>query len=323
MIWLTWRQHRIEAAIVLGVLALLAALLIVIGVDMRSSFQQLNIANCLSAIQTSPSCSDAIDAFRTQYGPWVYASAWLNLIPALLGILIGAPLVARELEHGTQRLVWTQSVTRWRWLAVKLLLVLGGCLVVAGVLILLLTWWRQPWDTLDGRFGNAAFDFEGPVLGGYVLFALALAVAAGALLRKAIPAMVVTLAGFLAVRLPVEFHFRPYYQPPLSVTFDVASASAAAGPQLSRADWEVNSYFVDHAGHSLTDQQVYSSCLTGFNSTKDVFLQCVHNHGWLLAEIYQPADRFWTFQTIETAIFVTLALALLGLAIYWVRSKVS
>lgn len=323
MIWLTWRQHRIEAAIVLGALALLAAILIVVGSDMHDSYQQLGIANCLSEIRTSPNCGDALDAFRGQYGSWLAFAAWLNLIPALLGILIGAPLVARELEHGTHRLVWTQSVTRWRWLATKLLLVLGGCLVIAGAIALLMTWWAQPWDSLNGRFGTAAFDFEGPVLGGYVLFALALAITAGALLRRAIPAMVVTLAGFLAVRVPVEFHFRPYYQPPLSVTFDVASTVSRASAQLTRADWDINSYFVDHAGHQLTDQQVYSACLTGFNSTKDVFFQCVHAHGWQLAEIYQPAGRFWTFQTIETALFVALALALLGLAIYWVRSRLS
>ncbi|HEX6798224.1 MAG TPA: hypothetical protein VF116_11000 [Ktedonobacterales bacterium] len=321
MIWLTWRQHRIEASIVLGALALLAALMVVTGIDMRTSYQQLNIATCLNQLEPSQNCMDALRAFRDQYSPWVNASEWLNLIPALLGILIGAPLVARELEHGTQRLVWTQSVTRWRWLAVKLLLVLGGCLVVAAALALLLSWWRQPWDTLEGRF-SAGFDFEGPVLGGYVLFALALAIAAGALLRKAIPAMVVTLAAFLAVRVPVEFHFRGYYQPPLAVTFDPAG-TAAAGLQLSNADWQVNSYFVDHVGHQIADQQVYSTCLNSFASTKPSFLQCVHAHGWLFAELYQPANRYWTFQAIETALFVALALGLLALTVYWVRSRLS
>lgn len=321
MIWLTWRQHRIEAAIVLGALALLAALLIVIGLDMRTTFDQLGIANCLNAVQPSLTCGDAIDAFRNQYGPWLAFVEWLNLIPILLAILIGAPLVARELEHGTHRLVWTQSVTRWRWLAIKLLLVLGGCVVVTAVVSLLLTWWLQPWDIFNGRFINA-FDFEGTVMLGYVLFALALAIAAGALLRRAIPAMVVTLAGFLAVRLPVEFRLRPFFQHPLTAIFPVGSPAAAAGPQLTRADWEINTYFVDHAGHALPDRQVYDACLSAVN-TKDSFFQCVHAHGWMLAEVYQPADRFWTFQVIETAVFVALALALLGLAIYWVRARVS
>jgi len=36
-------------------------------------------------------------------------------VPGLIGIFWGAPLVARELETGTYRLAWTQSVTRKRW----------------------------------------------------------------------------------------------------------------------------------------------------------------------------------------------------------------
>jgi len=42
------------------------------------------------------------------------------VVPALIGVFWGAPLIARELETGTFRLAWTQSVTRTRWLAVKL-----------------------------------------------------------------------------------------------------------------------------------------------------------------------------------------------------------
>ena len=320
MIWLTWRQHRIEAAVVLGTLAVLAALLAAVGLDMHNTYQQLGLANCLSEARTSPNCGDALEGFRIQFGFWLAFTGWLNLIPALLGILVGAPLVARELEHGTHRLVWTQGVTRARWLAVKLALVLGGCLVVALAVSLLLTWWRQPWDALSGRFGNAGFDFEGTAILGYVLFALALAVAAGALLSRAIPAMVVTLAGFLAVRLPIEFHFRPLYQAPLTATFDVLTRAGAA--TLSRADWDIDSYLVDHAGHQLSDQQVYGACLSGFNTSKDTFFQCVHDHGWLAADIYQPASRYWTFQGIETAIFAGIAVVLLALTIWWVVRRI-
>ena len=43
----------------------------------------------------------------------------LILLAAVIGVFWGAPLVARELEQGTQRLVWTQSVTRRRWFSTK------------------------------------------------------------------------------------------------------------------------------------------------------------------------------------------------------------
>jgi hypothetical protein len=318
MIWLTWRQHRAEAAIVFGALALLAAILIATGLDMRSAYDHLGIASCLSATNHDPTCPDAVEGFREQYGQWVSASAWLNLIPALLGILVGAPLVARELEHGTQRLVWAQSVTRGRWLAVKLAFVFVGCLVVAGALSLLLAWWHQPWDALESRFGSSAFDFEGPVLLGFVTFALALGVASGVLLRRTIPAMVLMLALFLVVRLPVEFQLRPIYQPPLTVTSDVL-----ASDPVTRADWVVDQQFIDAQGQLLDFRQAFSICGGQGVATKLDFLQCARDHQLQQWTVYQPSSRYWTFQAIETALYVALALALLGLSGWWVRHRLS
>jgi len=318
MIWLTWRQHRIEAAIVFGALAALAAILIASGLDMRGAYDHLGIAHCLSAANHDPTCPNAVEGFGEQYRPWVSASGWLNTIPALLGILVGAPLVARELEHGTQRLVWTQSVTRRRWLAVKLVLVFAGCLLAGLAEMALLAWWLAPWDTLSGRFGGVGFDFEGPVLLGYVVFALALAVACGALLRRAIPAMVLTLALFLAVRLPVEFHLRPYYQPPLTVTSDVL-----ASDPFARADWIVDQQFIDSAGNHLDFRQVFDICSGQLVTSKLDFVQCVHDHHIEQWTAYQPASRYWTFQTIETALYAALGLLLLGLTAWWVRRRLS
>ena len=42
------------------------------------------------------------------------------VVPAVIGIFWGAPMIAREIEAGTYRLVWTQSITRTRWLVSKL-----------------------------------------------------------------------------------------------------------------------------------------------------------------------------------------------------------
>ena len=44
----------------------------------------------------------------------------IALTPAVTGLFWDAPLLARELETGTFALAWNQSVTRARWLAVKL-----------------------------------------------------------------------------------------------------------------------------------------------------------------------------------------------------------
>lgn len=320
MIWVTWRQHRGEAFVMGSVLVLLAAVLVLTGRDMAATYQQLGVGGCL-ANPDLPNCHSIVESFRQQYGWLDGAVGWLNLLPALLAMLVGAPLVARELEHGTHRLAWTQSVTRVRWLVVKLALVLGVCLVAAAILTGLLTWWRGPFDHLGGRLAPGGFDFEGTVTLAYVLFALALAIAAGALLRRAIPAMVVTVAGFLAVRLPIELWLRARYQPWLAVTYDPSQPGVPSLP--ARGDWVLADGWVDRAGHSLSDTQAFNTCARGTFATKDTFFQCAHTHGWLDSIAYQPADRFWLFQGIETAIFVAAAAALLALAVWWVRRRLN
>jgi len=318
MIWLTWRQHRSELLIIGVILAALAAILIVTGLQISTAYQQLGVGACVAHPTQNPNCGQIIGGFDDQFG-WLTGSAqWLNLIPALIGVLVGAPLVARELEHGTQRLVWTQSVSRARWLIVKLLGVFAMCLLASAMLTALLAWWRGPFTTLQGSFSPDSFDLVGVVPLAYMAFALALGIAAGTLLRRAIPAMVVTLAGFLAARLPILAWVRPYYLPPLTANWDPSQSLMSP---ISRADWQFSQNFVDTNGHALSDPQVYSAC-AGVQ-TKGDFFQCLHTHHWLIALVYQPADRFWLFQGIETAIFVALALALLWLTVWWVRRRIS
>jgi hypothetical protein len=43
----------------------------------------------------------------------------------------------------------------------------------------------------------------------------------------------------------------------------------------------------------------------------------------LNTDVFQSASRFWLFQGIEAALFGGLAIALLGLAIWWVRRRLA
>jgi hypothetical protein len=42
-----------------------------------------------------------------------------------------------------------------------------------------------------------------------------------------------------------------------------------------------------------------------------------------MVQYYQPGDRFWTFQAIESGTLIALTIVLLGFAIYWVTRRVS
>jgi hypothetical protein len=58
---------------------------------------------------------------------------------------------------------------------------------------------------------------------------------------------------------------------------------------------------------------------------QEAFNQCISTLGAKYHDVvtYQPANRFWTFQTIETALFVGFALLLAGGCAWWVRHRVS
>src|SRR5258708_17669600 len=221
MIWVTWRQHRTESFILVGVVGWSSIFLLVNGLTMANTFQQSGLSNCLANNKDTRAllaiCGSLGSAFLNQYGPLFPFAAALLILPILLGAMVGAPLVARECEQHTNLLVWMQSITRTRWLTVKVALVLGTGLLVGGVLLVLLTWWYRPFSQLNGSFNQLAFDFSGPVLIATTLLSLALCIFVGTLTRRTVFAIFLTLPLLLALRLPVEFGLRPHYEPHITV----------------------------------------------------------------------------------------------------------
>jgi hypothetical protein len=319
MTWLVWRQHRAEALVVGLALAILTTLVLKTGLDMSNEYQRLGIGACLAETTRSPKCNTALYAFQGDFSFAINAIVWLNVLPALLGVFIGAPVVAREIEQGTFRLAWTQSVTRMRWLAAKLGVVLGAALLATAALTALLTWWFAMLDRFGGLYFPLAFDLEGTVPLAYAAYALALAVAVGTLLRRAVPAMAATIAGFVAVRVPVEFWLRPCYLPPITLTGDPGQVDA----MVPKSAWILESGWVDQSNQRVHARDVLNACAPGQNSItyQGAFSQCIHTHGWLMSITYQPFDRFWLFRDIETAIFCALAAALLAVTVLTVRRR--
>lgn len=323
MTWLTWRQHRAAIVAIALVVTVLGVIVVVVGRETGDAFQQLGVADCL-AHPAHPNCRDIIGSFYDGYSPYVDAANWLNLLPAILGMLVGAPLVARELEQGTHRLVWTQGISAGRWLAIKLVILFAVTIAATVILTALMSWWHgTAWNQMQGHLVPSMYDFEGIVPVAYAVFALAVGIAAGVFIRRTIPAMVVAVAVFLAVRLPMEFLLRPRFLPPLTQTQDILAVITPTTRDPLQDAWTLNQGWVDGAGHQLADSAVFQACDPRVGGTKLDLFQCIHNHGWLAFTTYQPADRFWPFQGIEVAIVVALAAALLALAFWWVRKRIA
>lgn len=196
MIRLTLRQFRIQAVVGVGAVAIVAVIVAVTGPHLVHVYDT-SVATCTA----HGDCPTAISAFsQDDHALQILLGALVVVVPGLIGIFWGAPLVAREFEAGTFRLAWTQSVTRTRWLAVKLGVVGLASMVVAGLLSLMLTWWSSPLDRVNMNvFGT--FDQRDVVAVGYAAFAFALGATIGTLIRRTLPAMAITLVVFVAGRL--------------------------------------------------------------------------------------------------------------------------
>jgi hypothetical protein len=296
MSWVTWRQHRLEGAWALVFGALLAASIAFVA-------SQLQPASCPGLINGYCFRDDAGGLLAQQSAHFNLYQYGLVVLPALAGAFIGCPLVAREIENGTHRLAWTQGVTRLRWLLIKLVLVFVPLLLIAalvGILELILV-------NQQGTGANhwAFFDQHAPITVAATVFALSLGVVAGAVVGKAVPAMAVTLVAFVVVRVGLAQIARPNFIAPLVYsTQDPAGYNPAAYPT---AWWVDQPSVYDSAGHLLSNGRV----LGGGQQVAKV------------VQHFQPGDRFWTFQAIESAILVGLAAVLLGFAIYWVTRRVS
>jgi hypothetical protein len=81
--------------------------------------------------------------------------------------------------------------------------------------------------------------------------------------------------------------------------------------------------YLDRQGHHIASVDTVQACTGLAKGGATEFNTCLHDQGIHLLNLYQSAGQFWLFQGIETTIFVIVGLALLALAIWWVRTRLS
>lgn len=317
MTWLTWRQFRVPALSVFAGLAVLGVILGITGPELvgRTDFSDQDV---------------------------LYSGTMLAmyLLPAVVGVFWGVPMITRELESGTHSLVWNQTVTRRRWLAAKLGVGVLAAMIAAGLLSLAVTWWASPIDALANqselrdmlnRMTPVVFAARGVVPIGYAAFAFVLGVAVGIVLRRTVAAMAVTLVVFAAVLVAIPFAVRPYVLPPLeenvSITPEnirgirgneqgVIESMTVAEPAGA---WVLTNETVDPSGNTVSPLPAYvQDCVPrpGEHSgppdrgSVERCMAQLSEHGYTQLVVYQPGYRFWPLQWLELAFFLALSAAL-------------
>jgi hypothetical protein len=341
MIWLTWRQFRGGAVMMAAALAVLAGILALTGPSLADDYSA-GIAAC----SAQGSCLDFVDGFlRDHMLSHLAVTAVVLILPALVGIFWGAPLIARELEAGTHRLVWNQSITRSRWLAVKVGLTGLAAMTATGLGSLAVTWWSSPIDKTAIQFPRMApllFASRGIAPIGYAAFAFALGVTVGMLVRRIVPAMAITLAIFVVAQIAMPLLVRPHLMAPTRSSVAITESNfdhfgwgsdntvqvrSDAGPAGA---WVLSSHTVDPSGNAIDQISVTSPsgpCAAPTptdgppeaGSAGERITQCLaelERLGYRQVATYHAASRFWPFQWIETGIYLALALALAGFC-FW------
>ncbi|WP_283136626.1 hypothetical protein [Rhizohabitans arisaemae] len=306
MIWLTWRQHRGQILTTAGFLLAYGALLLV------SSIGKSRVRECAAS---------AVDAC-----PWFTAGStelyllaehsygWISLlIPALIGAFWGAPLLAREFERGTDQLAWTQAVPPRRWLLTKLG-VLGGLLMLGGLALSAMAsaWYAAFTPARGGKWFSdlGVFHMVGVAPAFWWLFAFALGTASGALLRKMLPAMAVTVTGIVLAVYSLQ-SLSDHYAEPVRVMVE------------ERMDHFQDVRWVGDAWVALSGAETESPPLDVCPDGPDVRpvggvdgqAHCLLEKGYRFASYLHPPSRFWRFQWTEAGILLAGSALLFGFTV--------
>ena len=334
MIWFTWRQFRTQTWITVGALAALSVALIITARSIADAYDAANLAACGS------DCANAIANFLREVtagtSGTVYdlATAIMYVVPALIGIFWGAPLLARELETGTHRLAWNQSITRTRWLATKLAVIGAAAAATVGLLSWAVTTWAHRIDDASGdRITPLIYGARGIVPIGYALFAFTLGVTAGMLIRRTVPAMAATLAAFSLAAFSMQEWIRQQLvaashiiNPLDTSTLDGVSVNpdgqmtVFASANLPDA-WVLSNQTISDTGDVFTGPVDLQYCgpESGFTTCQD----WIATLGLRQELTYHPASNFWPLQWTETGILIAIAVLLAGFCFWWTRRRLT
>ena len=333
MLWVTWRQHRTE---LIGLLA--AALVLAVLTAVAAAFAlrirlELGVDTCVALPSGNANCVNLAQEWRNRVGPLLYLFQGFYLVPALVASYVGGPLLARELERGTHRLAWTQGISRVRWAATTIGVVLAFTLAGAVALAvvggqtrsflgtpLFGTPLSRPWDT---------FDVEGPAFVSFMLFGLAVGAFVGAWRRRILFGMVYGILLFGVVRLGVWAELRPFYEPPIAVTqvpFVFTGTFPSFQSPVPTDAWQVGYDAVDGQGEFVPQARVIAlneefqrvGCAPGQRCDNIFYL---NQHDVYPRLLYQPADRYWRFQFYEAGLYLALTVALVAGTLVMLRRR--
>lgn len=242
-----------------------------------------------------------------------YAGVAMMVLPLAIGLFVAGPMIGRELEDGTYRLSWSQSVTPARWLAAKI--AVPAVLTAAGVSVLsaVYAWaWSQGHSTNypSQWFEREVYGAMGPAPVGYALLAIALGALAALLVRRTLLAMSITALAYGAVALVLA-----------AVRDSLWAVTTVATPlNATPADLPGSTLFVGSGLMAGEQRLPGETCYR--DPVPEVVDRCLADHHITGTYTdYHPAAHFWPLQLVETGILLVLAAGAVALAFRVLRRR--
>ncbi|HEY0495920.1 MAG TPA: ABC transporter permease subunit [Kutzneria sp.] len=312
MIRVVWRQQRAQLITLLAVLMVGAGAVIVARMSMTSYLDGHGLTSCVTGgIQGNGCGTDVAQSFQDiWFDRMKIAQLFVLALPVLVGLFCGAPLFARELEQGTHVLAFTQSVSRLRWMSSKMLVSAVPALVVVAVVQLLVEWWVGAAGKIgplaSGPYFYATFGSSGFAPLAYTVFAFTLGMFVGAVSRRTLVAMTVTLGVTVVLRFVLS-SVQQFLVPAQRIVSDDPSASLAEAGSL-----EVFGGYLDANGAVVPTAKA-ADAIGNCGSRGDATpvtdnAACYRDHGlakWFADVV--PVSAAGAVHLVEAAIYLGLA----------------
>ena len=325
MMWLTWRRYRVRIIL----LALYVVALIVFMIITEHAYQSALTSCGFRATGTQLSaCSGVISGAKSHAS---YVVDGLQILPFLIGLILGTPLIASELEAKTNRLAWAQGVTRTRWLLMSWLTLVIPVAIAMSLLALTVQWWLTHVHASvfvgTSLIQSSQFSISGVAPIAAAVFALSFGAGVGALWGRISWSIAATSVGFWLVVGVMMGWIVPSLAPQVAVPLSAAKLPSSLGWLVSAG---VRRNPVVHVGsHTSSVTSIVQHCTNIANSSSNmqtgggneslVYLNCLKSHSLQAVNFYQPASHYWILQWREAGVYLALVAALLGLSVWVVR----
>ncbi|RAJ66936.1 ABC-2 family transporter [Streptomyces sp. Amel2xB2] len=304
--WLVWRQHR--AAFWTGIAVT------VVGIAYFLQQRASMLALLDETGWPGPKSLELPAGFEIYNSRLADASSILGaLLPVLVGVFLGAPLIANDLEHGTGKLVTSQTVSRGSWLARKLGIAVLMAALCTTALSAAYGWWLGPVSKLDKTLYWVAGSATGPIPVALTLLTLVGGVAIGTVLRRTLLSMVVTFGFAVAVQLMWSEFWMSLGNPVTIRTHN--GVGDGAFPELPRAAYDLDQSHLTASGDLIG----YGTCA---KPTEQATQTCLDKHdvvGWSVD--YLPTSALPGMLWTGAAIMLALTAGLAVFVLWWGRKR--